>query len=283
MGFDSKHDIAPPLPFCRGFSFAFGCGSSFFGVIHHFPFDGCSAASCSFGVLTWEDECTSFYSTILLLILSVSTIFIKVSSVNYQKWLLFPTLLITDTVDNLLDCYCLLYFACACEGVTEKCLEFLHNPIGNESCQVLLSLIVLLWHMTGNIIHTLIFRCLDWIFLDQWTFLPLTLCSCLLTHPFCYLLWEFYIPWLNLYDLFPIFFLISIIILIFYPFLLSSGRVFANSFYFTNWFPATFAFYWQLPSLLNLAVVFFKFKQSFITSNFHDCLFKLHKDISLES
>ena len=169
-------------------------------------------------------------------------------------------------------------------GVTEKCLEFLHNPIGSENCQILLSLIVLLWLLTRNIIHTLIFRCLGWISLDQWTFFSLTLWSCLLAHLFRYLLWEFYIPWLNLYDLFPIFLKkTSIIILIFYPFLLSSGRVFANSFYFTNWFPATFAFYWQLPSLLNLAVVFFKFKQSFITSNFHDCLFKLHKGISLES
>lgn len=125
---------------------------------------------------------------LLLLILSVSTICIRVSSVNYQKRLLFPTLLITDTVDNLLDCYCLLYLHVHVRGVTEKCLEFLHNPIGNESCQVLLSIIVLLWHMTGNIIHTLIFRCLDWISLDQWTFLPLTLWSCLLTHLFCYLL-----------------------------------------------------------------------------------------------
>ena len=168
-------------------------------------------------------------------------------------------------------------------GVTEKCLEFLHNPTGNENCQVLLSLIVLLWLLTGNIIHTLIFRCLDWISLDQWTFfinslilfagpsIPLSPLGVL--YSLVESLWSF-----------PHFFLkTSIIILIFYPFLLSSGRVFANSFYFTNWFPATFAFYWQLPSLLNLAVVFLKFKQSFITSNFHDCLFKLHKGISLES
>ena len=36
----------------------------FFGGIQHSPVDGCSAASCDFGVFT-EDECTSFYSAIL--------------------------------------------------------------------------------------------------------------------------------------------------------------------------------------------------------------------------
>lgn len=98
-----------------------------------------------------------------------------------------------------------------------------------------------------------------------------------LVHLFRNLLWEFYIPWLNLRDLFPIFF---------YYFhrhfnLLSISSVFwesfANSFYFTNWFPAILSFYWLLPSLLNLAVVFFKFKQSFLTSGFHNYLFNLHK------
>ena len=108
--------ILPLPPFCWGFSFVIGCGLSFFGEIHHSPFDGCSAASCNFGVLTWEDECTSSYSTTLLLILSISDFFIKVSSMNHQKWLRFPTLLITDTVDNLMYCCCLFYFACACEG-----------------------------------------------------------------------------------------------------------------------------------------------------------------------
>ena len=52
-------------PSCWGFSFSLGCGVSFFGGIRHFPVDGCLAASCSFGVLTREDEHMSFYSAIL--------------------------------------------------------------------------------------------------------------------------------------------------------------------------------------------------------------------------
>ena len=54
--------IAPLLLCYRDFSFAFG----FFVEIQHSPVDGCSAASCDFGVLTGEDECTSLYSAILL-------------------------------------------------------------------------------------------------------------------------------------------------------------------------------------------------------------------------
>ena len=57
--------IPPLLPSFGGFSFALGCGVSFFGGIQHFPVDGCSAASFNFGVLAGEDECTSFYSAIL--------------------------------------------------------------------------------------------------------------------------------------------------------------------------------------------------------------------------
>ena len=67
-------------------------------------------------LLTWEDECTSFYSAILLLILSTSDFFIEVSSMNLQKWLLLPTELITDTVDNLMYCCCLFYFSCISQG-----------------------------------------------------------------------------------------------------------------------------------------------------------------------
>ena len=58
--------ILPLLPSCWGFSFALGCGVSFFGGIQYSPVDSCSAASCNFGVLAEEDECTSFYSTILV-------------------------------------------------------------------------------------------------------------------------------------------------------------------------------------------------------------------------
>ena len=57
--------ILPLLLSCWGFSFALGSGLSFFGWIKHSPVDGCSASGCNFGVLTGEDECTSFYSTIL--------------------------------------------------------------------------------------------------------------------------------------------------------------------------------------------------------------------------
>ena len=64
MGFDSKHDFATPIVF-RGFSFALGCGVSFFGGIQHSPVDSCSAMSCNFGALTGEDECISFYSASL--------------------------------------------------------------------------------------------------------------------------------------------------------------------------------------------------------------------------
>ena len=56
--------ILPFLLSCWGFSFALGCGVSFFGGIQHSLFSGCSAASCIFVVLTGEDEHTSFYSTI---------------------------------------------------------------------------------------------------------------------------------------------------------------------------------------------------------------------------
>ena len=64
MGFDSKHNFAPPTVLL-GLPFALGCRVSFFGVIQLSPADGCSAASCNFGVLAGEDECTSFYFTIL--------------------------------------------------------------------------------------------------------------------------------------------------------------------------------------------------------------------------
>ena len=56
--------ISPLLPSCWGFSFACGCGVSFSGGIQHTPCDGCSVASCNFGVLTGEDE-YEFYSVIL--------------------------------------------------------------------------------------------------------------------------------------------------------------------------------------------------------------------------
>ena len=57
--------ILPLLLSCWGFSFALGHGVSFFGRLQHSSVDGCSAASCNFGVLAGEDEPTSSYSTIL--------------------------------------------------------------------------------------------------------------------------------------------------------------------------------------------------------------------------
>ena len=56
--------ILPLLPSCWGFSFALGCGISFFWWDPAFSFDGCSAVRCDFGVVA-GDEHTSFYSTIL--------------------------------------------------------------------------------------------------------------------------------------------------------------------------------------------------------------------------
>ena len=60
MGFDSKHDFAPPT-ILWGFAFALGCGVSFSGGIQHAPVYCCSVAGGNFGVLT-GDECMSFYS-----------------------------------------------------------------------------------------------------------------------------------------------------------------------------------------------------------------------------
>ena len=57
--------ISPLLLSCLGFSFVLGSGVSFFGGIQLSPVDGCSAASCNFGVLAGEDECMSFYFAIL--------------------------------------------------------------------------------------------------------------------------------------------------------------------------------------------------------------------------
>ena len=57
--------ISALLASCWGFSFALGCGVSFFGMIQSSPVDDCSTMSCSFGVLTGEDEFMSIYSAIL--------------------------------------------------------------------------------------------------------------------------------------------------------------------------------------------------------------------------
>ena len=53
LRFDFKCNYAPLSSFW-GFSFAFGCRVLLGGGIQHSPVDGCSAASCDFGVLTGE-------------------------------------------------------------------------------------------------------------------------------------------------------------------------------------------------------------------------------------
>ena len=50
---------------CWGFSFALPYVVSFFGGIQHYPIDGFSSVSCSFGILAGENEHTSFYSAII--------------------------------------------------------------------------------------------------------------------------------------------------------------------------------------------------------------------------
>ena len=64
MGFDSKHDFAPPTIFL-GLLLCPWTWVSFFGGIQHSPVDGCSSVSCNFGVLEGEEDHTSFYPTIL--------------------------------------------------------------------------------------------------------------------------------------------------------------------------------------------------------------------------
>ena len=58
--------IVPLLPSFWGFSIALGCGVSLCGGIQHSSIDGCSAASCNFGVLAGEDEGMSYFSAILI-------------------------------------------------------------------------------------------------------------------------------------------------------------------------------------------------------------------------
>ena len=64
MGFDSTRDFILPPTVLLGFSFAIGCGVSFFVGIQHSPVNGCLAVNWNFGVLTGEDECMFFYYAI---------------------------------------------------------------------------------------------------------------------------------------------------------------------------------------------------------------------------
>ena len=62
MGCDSKHDFAPPTILPRLLLCPWVC-SIFSWWDPTSPVNGCSAASCNFGVLAREDECMSFFST----------------------------------------------------------------------------------------------------------------------------------------------------------------------------------------------------------------------------
>ena len=64
MRFASKCNLAPPAVLL-GLLLSPRHRVSFFGGIQCSPVNGGSAASCNFGVLAGENECTSFYSTIL--------------------------------------------------------------------------------------------------------------------------------------------------------------------------------------------------------------------------
>ena len=68
----SLNAISPLLLSCWGFSFALEHGVSFFGGIQHSFVDGCSATSWNLGVLTGEDECTSFSSAVFIITLQVT-------------------------------------------------------------------------------------------------------------------------------------------------------------------------------------------------------------------
>ena len=72
------------LPSRRSFSFVLGCRASFFGGIQHSLVDGCSAASCNFGILTGENECMSLYSAILRTNLSRR---LQLKNCKLQIWL----------------------------------------------------------------------------------------------------------------------------------------------------------------------------------------------------
>ena len=65
MGFDSKCGFAHPTILLGLLLCPWMC-DIFFGGIQHSPINSCSAVSWNFGVLTGEDEHTSFYSVILL-------------------------------------------------------------------------------------------------------------------------------------------------------------------------------------------------------------------------
>ena len=63
--------ISPLLPSGWSFSFALWRGISFFAGIPHSPANGCSTVSCNFGVLSREDERTSFSSAILRVFINI--------------------------------------------------------------------------------------------------------------------------------------------------------------------------------------------------------------------
>ena len=65
MGIGFDFILVAPLLLPPYFSFVLGCVVSFFGGFQHPPVNGCSTASCDCGAFAGENECMSFYSTIL--------------------------------------------------------------------------------------------------------------------------------------------------------------------------------------------------------------------------
>ena len=65
MGIGFHFILIAPLPLPPGFFFVLGSAVSFFGGFQHPPVNGCSIAGCDCGAFAGENECMSFYSTIL--------------------------------------------------------------------------------------------------------------------------------------------------------------------------------------------------------------------------
>ena len=75
-------EIVHLLPSHCGFFLVFEHGVSSFCGFQCPSVNGCSTASCNFGVLTGGDECASFYSAILLLSLNKPYNIICISQKN---------------------------------------------------------------------------------------------------------------------------------------------------------------------------------------------------------
>ena len=119
--------IEPFLPSSRGFSFAIGHGVSFFGGIQNSPVDGCSVASCDFGVLAGEDEYTPFYSSILLVVCyQVKAVVFPVVMHRCESWT------IKKAEHQRIDAFELFYWRRLESPLDSKEIQPV-NPKGNQS------------------------------------------------------------------------------------------------------------------------------------------------------